>query len=320
METHFAMDASNNASFNSSLSDAKAGGCLGTSENNYRDYRFLVPSIVLNLLACPPTVLLNMLVIVVVSTKPSLQTKYHLILASMAGTDLAVGIAVQPVFITGLIYHLVGGSPLVFCNIIKIPLVATASLSLASLFHLMLIGIERVVAMKYSFQYDSILKKKRLIVASVTCWLASIVHFAVRFTEKTDEQISGPALFILIATFMSVIFYCHISVYVVCRRHLKQIKSEQVSGEATGKFLSERKAWKTTTIVLGGLLLSFVPGLLRGIVNVFSFPLPTSVAHVTLSFIMLNSFFNPIVYCWRSKIIRQALMVLNGTSAKELNN
>ena len=310
METHFAMNASINASFNGSLSDAKAGGCLGTSENNYRDYRFLVPSIVLNLLACPPTVLLNMLVIVVVSTKPSLQTKYHLILASMAGTDLAVGIAVQPVFITGLIYHLVGGSPLVFCNIIKIPLVATASLSLASLFHLMLIGIERVVAMKYSFQYDSILKKKRLIVASVTCWLASIVHFAVRFAEKTDEQISGPALFILIATFMSVIFYCHISVYVVCRRHLKQIKSEQVSGEATAKFLSERKAWKTTTIVLGGLLLSFVPGLLRGIVNVFSFPLPTSVAHVTLSFIMLNSFFNPIVYCWRSKIIRQALMEL----------
>ena len=304
------MNASNNASFNSSLSDAKAGGCLGTSENSYRDYRFLVPSIVLNLLACPPTVLLNMLVIVVVSTKPSLQTKYHLILASMAGTDLAVGIAVQPVFITGLIYHLVGGSPLVFCNIIKIPLVATASLSLASLFHLMLIGIERVVAMKYSFQYDSILKKKRLIVASVSCWLASIVHFAVRFAEKTDEQISGPALFILIATFMSVIFYCHISVYVVCRRHLKQIKSEQVSGEATAKFLSERKAWKTTTIVLGGLLLSFVPGLLRGIVNVFSFPLPTSVAHVTLSFIMLNSFFNPIVYCRRSKIIRQALMEL----------
>lgn len=310
METHFAMNASINASFNSSLSDAKAGGCLGTSENNYRDYRFLVPSIVLNLLACPPTVLLNMLVIVVVSTKTSLQTKYHLILASMAGTDLAVGIAVQPVFITGLIYHLVGGSPLVFCNIIKIPLVATASLSLASLFHLMLIGIERVVAMKYSFQYDSILKKKRLIVASVTCWLASIVHFAVRFTEKTDEQISGPALFILIATFMSVIFHCHISVYFVCRRHLKQIKSEQVSGEATAKFLSERKAWKTTTIVLGGLLLSFVPGLLRGIVNVFSFPLPTSVAHVTLSFIMLNSLFNPIIYCWRSKIIRHALMEL----------
>ena len=310
METHFAMNASMNASFNSSLSDAKAGGCLGTSENNYRDYRFLVPSIVLNLLACPPTVLLNMLVIVVVCTKPSLQTKYHLILASMAGTDLAVGIAVQPVFITGLIYHLVGGSPLVFCNIIKIPLIATASLSLASLFHLMLIGIERVVAMKYSFQYDSILKKKRLIVASVTCWLASTVHFAVRFTEKTDEQISGPALFILIATFMSVIFYCHISVYVVCRRHLKQIKSEQVSGEATAKFLSERKAWKTTTIVLGGLLLSFVPGLLRGIVNVLSFPLPTSVAHVTLSFILLNSLFNPIIYCWRSKIIRQALMEL----------
>ena len=311
MDTHFDMNASIiNASFNNSLSDAQAARCLGISENNYKYDHFVVLSILLNLLACPPTVLLNLLVIVVVITKPSLQTKYHFILASMAGTDLAVGVAVQPVFITGLIYLLVGGSPMVFCNIFKISLVTTAGLSLASLFHLMLIGLERVIALKYSFHYDSILKKKRLIVVTVTCWLASIVHFVVRFTEKTGEKIAGPALFILIATFMSVILYCHISVYFVCRRHLKQIKSQQVSSEATVKFLSERKAWKTTTVVLGGLLLSFVPELLRGIVNAFLFPIPTAVANVTLSFIMLNSLFNPIIYCWRSKIIRQALIEL----------
>ena len=311
MDTHFDMNASIiNASFNNSLSDAKAARCLGISENNFKDDRFVVPSILLNLLACPPTVLLNLFVIVVVITKPSLQTKYHFILASMAGTDLAVGVAVQPVFITGLIYLLFGGSPLVFCNILKIPPVATTGLSLASLFHLMLIGLERVIALKYSFHYDSILKKKRLVVATVTCWLASIIHFVVRCTAKTGEQIAGPVLFILMATFMSVILYCHISVYFVCRRHLKQIKSQQVSSEATAKFLSERKACKTTTIVLGGLLLSFVPGLLRWIVNAFLFPLPTSVANVTLSFILLNSLFNPIIYCWRSKIIRQALMKL----------
>ncbi len=41
-----------------------------------------------------------------------------------------------------------------------------------------------------------------------------------------------------------VIIFCHTYVYFICRRHEIQIQSEQVSQEATAKFLKKKKAWK----------------------------------------------------------------------------
>ena len=44
---------------------------------------------------------------------------HHLILASMAATDLAVGIVIQPVFIAREIARLTDGLLLVYCNLSK---------------------------------------------------------------------------------------------------------------------------------------------------------------------------------------------------------
>lgn len=60
-----------------------------------------------------------------------------------------------------------------------------------------------------------------------------------------------------------VIIYCYISVYFVCRRYLIQIGSEQVSKEAATKFLEERQIWKTTIIMIGGVIVFYLPGFLR---------------------------------------------------------
>jgi len=67
-----------------------------------------------------------------------------------------------------------------------------------------------------------------------------------------------PLVFI-IASFL-VMVYCHVSVYLTCRRHVIQIKSEQVSSDANTTFLKERKAWKTAAIIIAGVIMSFSPG------------------------------------------------------------
>ena len=96
------------------------------------------------------------------------------------------------------------------------------------------------------------------------------------------------------------------------------MKSEQNSSEATTKFLEDRKAWKTTSIILGGLLLSFLPQLLRATAQrQFSVPLLNSVEPLAFSCVMLNSILNPVIYCWRSRVIRHALLQLLG---KKINN
>lgn len=99
-------------------------------------------SIIKNLLTCPAIILLNALVIVAVYTKQRLQTMHNMLLTSLAGTDLALGIASQPMFIAREIFRLTGGSMSVYRTLYDTTQSLIAVPSLASLFHLVLCGHE----------------------------------------------------------------------------------------------------------------------------------------------------------------------------------
>ena len=154
-----------NDTFNHSVAVSNAVSCDWTFDDQLVDNLFSLLSIILNLLTCPLTLLLNTLVIIAVKTKPRLQTMHHLILASMAGTDLAVGIVAQPASIAREISHQTGGSLLMYCNLSTLTMITTTLLSLTSLFHLALISVERLIAMKYSLRYNDIVTKRRLTAA-----------------------------------------------------------------------------------------------------------------------------------------------------------
>ena len=274
------------------------------------DYFVVVLTIILNVLTCPPIILLNTLVIIAVRTKPSLQTQHNILLSCMAGTDLAVGI-IQPAFIAKDILIMNGeSSSFVNCTFNQLVQVATLCLCLISLLHLALIALERYVAMKYSLRYDSIVTELRLIVAVALSWLIGTVYCALRIAKIVRIWL----LFIFVLVSLLVIIFCHISVYSVSRRHMKQIKSEQVSPEAKRKFVEESKALKTTTIIFCGVFMSYLPSFVGRIVMHF----PSSLAKrlsvssmpLTASCFLFNSLFNPIIYCWRNTFIRQAVKQL----------
>lgn len=283
--------------------------------DEYADVRYFcsVVAIIINLLTCPFIILLNALVIVAVKTKRRLQTRHNILLASLAGTDLVVGIASQPAFIAREIFRLTGGSFSVYRTLYHITQIATTALCLASLFHLVLISMERFVAMKYSLRYNTILNKFRITVAVSCSWLITIAYCVLRMASPKIVQ-STKLAHVLAALSLSVIIYCHISVYSVCRRHQIQIKSEQVSQEVTAKFSEEKKAWKTTGIIIGGVLICYFLGFVTALATTI-FPESLTQAFASLgpfrlSCFILNSLLNPIIYCWRSKTIRDGMMKL----------
>ncbi|XP_078359602.1 alpha-1A adrenergic receptor-like [Oculina patagonica] len=285
-----------------------------SSRPEYADVRhfFRVVAVIMNSLTCPPTILLNALVIMAVKTKQRLQTIHNILLASLAGTDLVVGIAAQPAFIGREIFRLTGGSMSVFGTLYDITQTATTSLCLASLFHLVLISIERFVAMKYSLRYNTIVTKFRLTVAVACSWLIAITYCVLKMASPKIVKSTKLAHLLAVISLL-VIIYCHISVYFVCRRHKIQIKSEQVSQEATAKFLEEKKAWKTTGIIIGGVLTCYFLGLVAALA-ITIFPDWTQVfssfSPFRMSCFILNSLLNPIIYCWRSTAIREAMIQL----------
>lgn len=142
---------------------------------------------------------------------------HNVILASMAGTDLAVGVVLQPVFIAREIFRLWGGWVLIQCYLNTMTMIITSLLSLTSLFHVVLIALERFTAMKYSLKHNSIVTTRRLAVAIALCWLFAGMYFPPMFIKARITRVFA------ISTSLAVIFFCHLS---VSKRLLRRLPFE----------------------------------------------------------------------------------------------
>ena len=186
---------------------------------------------------------MNLLVIVVVKTRRRLQNRYNILLASLAATDLLVGAVTLPGLIAGEIYVITGGSLVTYCNWIVdqiYPLVFSPIL--LSLAHLVLISFERFIALKYPFRYHEIVTKPRLTIAVVFSWVLVVSYLPARLLSHSLLPRSVASTLVFLGT--SVIAYCHCAVFLVTRRHEKQIATEQISREVAEKFLKEKKLGK----------------------------------------------------------------------------
>lgn len=299
-----------NSSTENSSSITPAADCrIWKEKYDHEDYIFTLFSIILNMLTCPVIVFINSLVIVAVIKKRRLQTTYNMLLACLAATDLTVGVAVQPSFIFGEISLITGSSLDDYCRLYRETVFAFLYPSLASLLLLALLSIERFLAMKYSLRYFEIVTKSRLNVAVTFCFTTAAIPAGIRLIASLSKLSTSLTITIACISFL-VISYCQIFVYLVSRRHRNQIQAVQVSQDTERKFLEEAKAVKTTTIIIGFVLFSYFPSIVYQFLERYFGNALLSSKPLILSCILLNSLCNPIIYCWRSSILRKALVEL----------
>ncbi|CAH3167328.1 unnamed protein product [Porites evermanni] len=80
-------------------------------------YAVLVALIVIHATTCPFTILLNLLVMIAVKTKPRLQSMSNITLACLASTDTMVGLVVQPLLITLMVNLIQGKTTAGVCSV-----------------------------------------------------------------------------------------------------------------------------------------------------------------------------------------------------------
>ncbi|CAH3179752.1 unnamed protein product, partial [Porites evermanni] len=247
-----------------------------------------LPVIALNLGSCPIIILMNALVIIAIKARRRLQSIYNILLACLAGADLAVGLVSQPLFIAQEIFFLSGASVEDYCHFYRKTVFLCLFPSIESLLILALLSMERYIAMKFSLRYASLMTTPRLTGTVLCSWIISV--FSV-------------ILSLIPATPILIIAFCHTTVYLVSRRHINRIKTEQLPSEAKTKFLQERKALKTTSIIIAFVFLSYVPSLLYGILKRDIWQ--TNLLPLVLSCIFLNSLLNPVIHYWRNKDLQK---------------
>ena len=123
-------------------------------------------TIIINNIACPFTVLLNVLVIMAVKRRPRLQTNSNILLACLAATDALTGLVLQPSFILWKLFQL-----LVAGNSKGVKDFNNASLHtvlISSSLLLMLVTFERLLAIKVTMRYSNVI---------IDCVLDHCFHF-----------------------------------------------------------------------------------------------------------------------------------------------
>ena len=103
-------------------------------------------------------------------------------------------------------------------------------------------------------------------------------------------------------------------VYCEARRHERQIAAQQVSLEARGRFLKEKRALRLTITIIVILFLSYLPvisfRIFKNVLKDIRVSIDTIYAFYTSAgtFTMVNSFINPLIYSVRLRQFRVAFI------------
>ena len=288
----------------------------------------IIITVALNILTCPFTIVLNVLVIVAVRRKHYLQEMRHVLLACLAATDLLVGAVCQPLMVMSYLQHILGVGPICLIDTIVYEI---ASLPFAvSLFHLVIISCERYVAIKHALRYTTLVTTRRVTAAVIVAWVFPLLVSAglrvlQKVTGKANERSSLDGITISVIIFgslLAILFFQGV-VLLESRRIRKHIKAHLVSEATAKELLKKDKAAITTTIIVAALFVCYAPqiafyGIAYTVQNI-----PGSVLFTVMKLIdallNFNSIINPVLYCARTQEFRRAFRELLHLQSSQVN-
>ena len=233
---------------------------------------------------------------VAVKTKRQFRTKSNIALACLAMTDLTVGLT-QPLQAASEIL-LLKGEANIFCTLKDLSAAVMGKCVIASSGHLLLMSAERYVAIKHTFAYENLVTEVRIMKASGLAWAAAII---VPVQDLFSSILASSLILFLV--FPTMVDF-NVAVYKEVRRNERQIAANQVSLEAKEKFLKNKKAFYTTTIVLLAIFLCYIPLRFCAFILIsFNDRIPANVGHIAIYVLgllpALKSLFNPLIYAVR---------------------
>ncbi|XP_056323160.1 trace amine-associated receptor 13c-like [Danio aesculapii] len=284
------------------------------------------------------TVFLNLLVIISISHFKKLHTPTNMIILSLAVTDMFVGLIVMPVKAIKLIERCwyFGET---FCGLFLIVIGVIFS---ASLSNLVLIAVDRYVAVCHPLLYPQKITITKMLMSICLSWLYYSAYNTALLIDNGYFDISNrtevcygecPVMmrFSWITTdlFMCFIFPCvimitlYLRIFYVVHQQVKVINSLMKGGkcvtEGSVKRKSESKAALTLGIIVSVYLLCYIP------YYICSLTVNSSTAINVLTWtVYANSGLNPLVYAlfypWFKKTVKHILTLKILQSASSLIN
>ena len=252
-----------------------------------------------NIPLCLAVLLGNSAILITIWKTPSLHSPAHILLASLAVTDFAVGLIAQPLLISLLLTANYGSSHIFQINCLLFNLVAYF-LCGVSFTTVTVIGLERLLALRLHLRYNSIITTNRVKLAIVGIWFWGGLSSLLWLRNSGDFTVLVVIGFLLLVANFVIYF----DIRLVVRRHQAQIQPHQPGTYNSNIFNLTRLKKSTVNIfVVFILLIFYVPQMSVLIDGGYSL----TVYYVTTTIVFLNSSLNPPLYSWRVRKLRSAM-------------
>ena len=283
-------------------------------------YKNLVALASINSIAVVATIFLNALVIFAVATRHRLRTNTTILLACLAVSDLIAGLIVQPVGIAVDVKRIINEGP--FCTLEKIYQAVVLGASFGSISHLVLISLERYIAIKQPLRYEDIVTKQRLTTGVILVWaitlVATIQEIVLASIDSNTNiysvylNVTAILLAIIVVICIAAIGYTNGYIFSETQRQQKRIKTEQISSEEAKRIKKDHRAAITLVLLLSALIFTYVPGIIFFLMAASANSVKPRIINIlwrwAFSSVLLGSLLNPIIYSWRTKKLRHAFL------------
>lgn len=273
----------------------------------------------------------NSLVLFLATRVRSLRTVTNLILGSLAFSDLLSGILGIPFYLACSAVQ-----DTVICGITQM---VTKFFSISIVLHLLLVSVDRHVAVIHTIHYSSLITKRRVLPLLLLVWLTAIFVALIQLTwigldmDVNEAMEDETARIILIYDILCIVLFflvplitmifCYITIFLVLRKQLRVIEQNNTPSfrkNVRRSSARERRAAVIFVIMISIYIFCWLPYFLLGLQHLIGndfFALPTSVEYTLFYYPkFLNSLLNPLLYVFCKHDFRQAFCVIRRKTGK----
>ena len=278
-------------------------------------YSTLVTNCIFNVFLFYTAIALNIITIQALRKTSSLPRTLKTLLLSLAASDLGVGLLAHPMFVAHLIIRIqqntsddaYGAVFAIFSN----------TLAIASFFSVVAITVDRFLAVHLHLRYQELVTHKRVIAVVISTWVIS-AFLSLLFPAARLDWIPKKVPWIMLAASDAVCFittgFLHYKIYSSVRHHTDQIQALQVQEEAQNREMKNalglRKTALATFYIYFPFLACYVPFFCVNLAELFcdETALIQHLWYYVRTIVFLNSSLNPLIYSWKMRDIRHAVI------------
>ena len=269
-----------------------------------------IANCVFNIFLSYTAFMLNIVTIYAIHKTAKMPKTLKTLLLSLACSDVAVGLFSQPLYtfflINWLRLHNLG------CNTAQVRTILSGLFLTASFLSVVAVSVDRFFAVHLHLRYQELVTHRRVVVAMISIWVYSA--FVSLITLWGPNNVLYLISTIIAAFGFIITLVVYIRIYLTVRRHKNEIQSMQIRNEAQSEDIKNLTVLIKSTVgifyVYLVLLICYLPYLICvTVIRIYGSTTALKTLYIySVTLMYLNSSLNPVIYCWKMRHIRHAII------------